>query len=86
MSKVEMLELVDRIITGLDDLVDARGYQKCKLIMDTLQNAVALRGAIDELRAPWQEEECRRRQEPEDVMMPEAGGQTGEEEEADVCG
>ena len=85
MSKTEMQELVDRIITGLDDLVDARGYQKCKLIMDTLQNAVALRGAIDEIRASWQETDCRR-QESEDAMMPETGGQAGEEGGADVCG
>ena len=86
MSKVEMRELVDRIITGLDTLVDARGYQKCQLIMETLQNAVALRDAIDKIPAPWQEEEGRRRQEPEDAMMPETGGQTGEEGGADVCG
>lgn len=83
MSKTEMRELVDRIITGLDDLVDARGYQKCQLIMDTLQNAVALRGAIDEIQLARPEEDCRR-QEPEDAMMPEAGGQTGEEDGADV--
>ena len=85
MSKVEMRELVDRIITGLDTLVDARGYQKCQLIMETLQNAVALRDAIDKIPAPRQEEDCRR-QEPEDEMAPEAGGQTGEEGGADVCG
>jgi len=84
MSKTEMLQLVDRIITGLDALDDARGYQKCKLITDTVENAVELRGAIDELPAPRQED-CRR-QEPEDAMMPEAGGQTGEEGGADVCG
>jgi hypothetical protein len=77
MSKEEMRELVDRIITGLDTLVDARGVQKCQLIMETLQNAVALRDAIDEIPEPRQED-CRR-QEPEDAMMPEAGGQTGEE-------
>lgn len=85
MSKTEMRELVDGIITGLDALGDARGYQKCKLITDTLENAVALRGAIDEIPAPRQETDCRR-QEPEDAMMPEAGGQTGEEGGADVCG
>ena len=85
MSKTEMLQLVNGIITGLDALGDARGYQKCKLITDTLENAVALRGAIDGIREPWQEEERLRRQEPEEAMMPE-GGQTGEEGEADVCG
>ena len=85
MSKTEMRELVDRIITGLDTLVDARGYQKCQLIMDTLQNAVALRDAIDEISAPREETDCRR-QEPEDTMMPEAGGQTGEEGGTNVCG
>lgn len=78
MSKVEMRELVDRIITGLDALADARGVQKCQLIMENIQNAVALRDAIDEIPAPWQE--------TEDAMMPEAGGQTGEEGGADVCG
>ena len=85
MSKTEMRELVDRIITGLDALADARGVQKCQLIMENLQNAVTLRGAIDEIPAPRQETDCRR-QEPEDAMMPEAGGQTGEEGGADVCG
>lgn len=76
MSKVEMRELVDRIITGLDALADARGVQKCQLIMENIQNAVALRGAIDKIPAP--------RQEPEDEMMPEDGGHAGEEGGADV--
>ena len=82
MSKTEMRELVDRIITGLDALADARGVQKCQLIMENLQNAVALRGAIDEIQLARPEEDCR----PEDAMMPEDGGQTGEEGGADVCG
>lgn len=85
MSKTEMLQLVNEIITGLDAMGDARGYQKCKLITDTLENAVALRGAIDEIPAPRQEAGGKR-QEPEDEMMPEAGGQIGEEGGADVCG
>lgn len=83
MSKIEMRELVDRIITGLDALVDARGVQKCQLIMENIQNAVALRGAIDEIPAPRQEAGGRR-QEPEDEMMPEDGGHAGEEGGADV--